>query len=69
MPSVNSKELVDEIIASNGVYQDDPPVQSIVEYTNAWGRPCYGLNYSSRDDYTETEFVRNPKIIFVRKES
>ncbi len=69
MPTINSKAMVDELIANNGVYQDDPPVQSIVEYTNAWGKIAYGLNYSSRDDYTETQFVRNPKTIFTRKES
>lgn len=67
MPTITSQTLVKEIIDGNGVYETDPPVQSIVEYTSSFGGTCCGLNYSKYDAYYETEFVRNPKTIFTRK--
>lgn len=68
MPTIESKEIVDQLIANNGHYLDDKPVQSIVEYQNAWGGTCYGLNYNSLNNYGPSDFVINPKTIFTRKE-
>jgi hypothetical protein len=67
MPTINSKEMVDQIIKDNGHYLDDKPVQSIVQYTNMWGKVAYGLNYNSLNNYGPSDFIRNPKTIFTRK--
>jgi hypothetical protein len=69
MPTINSKSMVDLLIRNNEIYEDDKPVKSIVEYTNAWGGVCWGLNYNSLNNYGPSDFVINPKTIFVRKES
>lgn len=68
MASINDRATVDQLIANNGQYEDDSPVDMIVEYTNAWGGTTYGLVYpqDNPNRYAETEFVRNPKVIFVR---
>lgn len=66
MPTIDSKHLIDEIIANNGVYMDDPQIVKIVAYTNAWGKTSYGLIYEGmrNDNYSETEYVRNPHTIW-----
>ena len=32
MATIESKEIVDELIANDGEYRDDPPVYYIVQY-------------------------------------
>jgi hypothetical protein len=68
MATISNKGLVDDIIKGNGVYQGDPLVYSIVEYQSAFGGTCYGLNYTPENQYLASEYVREPKIIFERKE-
>ena len=69
MPTINSRKIIDEIIAANGrQYSDEPPVVRIVQYTNAWGNIAYGVVWEGMDDPyrydRETEFVQNPKVIW-----
>jgi len=73
MSTINSKEIIDEIIANHGYYSDDPRVYMIVEYTNAYGNKTWGVTWINelperRERYLEeTKYVRNPKIIWQAK--
>jgi hypothetical protein len=74
MATINDKKMIDKMIAANGaLYDDEPPVVKIVEYTNAWGNIAWGLVFDSEhpsrhDRYeVETKYIRDPKVIFVRK--
>lgn len=71
MSTINSKEIIDKIIAGNGIYPGDEhcsPIVRIVEYTNAWGGTCWGTETQRElGKYHPTEFVRNPKVIWERK--
>lgn len=50
MSSINSRELVDKLIASNGRYGGDPQVVEILQYNNIFdGGVTYKLLYK-RDD-------------------
>jgi hypothetical protein len=53
MATVNSRAIVDEVIAGNGVYPGDehiPPVVRIVQYENQFdGGIAYGLIYRGED--------------------
>ena len=52
MATVNSKAIVDEIIAGNGIYPGDEhmPVVRIVQYNNQFdGGIAYGLIYKGED--------------------
>lgn len=67
MPTVNSRKMVDQLIAARGRYPGDSMrVVRIIEYTNAWGGTAYGLVYEGMpwDAYQATEFVRNPKELW-----
>lgn len=70
MSTIDSRNIIDEIIKLNGYYEDDPRVYMIVEYTNAYGNITYRVtwineNSSYRTRYlNETEYVRNPKVIW-----
>lgn len=70
MPTINSKKIIDEMIKGDGHYYDDTRAYMIVEYTNAWGGITWGVTYETEPEQskfkylTETEFVRNPKIIW-----
>lgn len=72
MATIDSKHVIDEIIANNGHYEGDPQVHRIVEYRNAFGNTTWGVTWSNehphaRDRYLiETEYVRNPKSIWCR---
>ena len=52
MPSLDSKEIAEQIIASNGQYMDDPPVIAVFTYLNNWGGTTYYLAY--RDAHIES---------------
>jgi hypothetical protein len=68
MSTVTNKELVDEIIAGNGYYFDDPRVLLITEYTNMEGvRECWGLDYRLPTEYYPTVFVNDPVVIWRAK--
>ncbi len=70
MATVNSRDIVDRIIAGNGIYPGDEDllVIKIVRYTNAWGKIAYGLVYERDGDHDryerETEYVRAPEVIW-----
>lgn len=70
MATIDSKKLIDEIIAANGYYYDDPRVYMVVEYTNFNGNITWGITYVTESSkmrtryLDETEYVRNPKVIW-----
>jgi hypothetical protein len=58
-----SKALADTLVANNGSYADDPRVMRIVEYTNAWGKLAYGIEYEWEvGRYHESEYVHAPRV-------
>jgi hypothetical protein len=58
-----SKELADQLVAGDGYYADDTRVLRIVEYTNAWGKLAYGIEYAGQvGKYAESEYVNSPKV-------
>jgi hypothetical protein len=74
MASITQKNIVDEIIKGNGVYEDDSPVVKIVEYTDNWGGTNWGLVYQldldaglSYNRYEDSPHCHDTKVIFERK--
>ena len=62
------KTLADKIIANNGYYADDPRVARVIEYTNMAGVQDFAIEYPhERGRYRESEFARNPKVIWEAK--
>jgi hypothetical protein len=72
MSTINNKKIIDELIANNGRYSDDPQAVMIVEYTNAWGKMAWGVTWENepferqRRYLDASEYVINPKIIWQR---
>jgi len=67
MPTV-SKGLADVIVKRDGYYSNDPRVTRIVEYTNMAGLQAFGLEYEHElGEYTESVYVRNPKVYWEAK--
>lgn len=65
MPTVNSKDLVDRIVAADGYYMDDSRVLRITEYTTVDGATAYGLEYANQVDrhmYRPSQYVNNPRV-------
>ena len=72
MATIDSKGIVDAIIAANGKqYEDEPAVSRIVEYANANGRRTWGVTWENERDQFRyervTEYVRDPVVIFELK--
>jgi hypothetical protein len=65
--TITSKHIIDEIIADNGKYEDDPLVVKIVEYSNMFnGELAWGIIYAHEDlnRYHESSACINPKTIW-----
>lgn len=68
MATINDKNLIDKLIANDGYFEDDERAAQIVEYTNKWGQVTWGITWRTNADIHkyeyETEYVRNPKVIW-----
>lgn len=62
-----SKELAEQIIAQDGYYEDDPRVQQVVKYLNAFGGESWAILYArdvAGNRYAPSEYVRSPQIVW-----
>jgi hypothetical protein len=67
MATINSIEMVEDIIANNGYYEGDPRVVRIVRYNNQFnGAKAYGLIYAGDDPdrYHKSPACINPETIW-----
>ena len=74
MATIDSKHIIDELIASDGYYPDDPRVYAIVEYTNAYGNKTWGVTWildRDKEKYmlANPPYVNNPKVIWHQDKS
>jgi hypothetical protein len=70
MATITQKEIVDEIIAADGQYYDDPLVVKVVQYENMFnGDLAWGIIYHGEDPmrYHNAPACHNPKTIWVHK--
>lgn len=68
MATIDSKDIVEAVI--QGKYADDQPTQ-VVQYTNAWGTPTWGVTFrgEDRNKYLyESEYIQAPKIIWTMEQ-
>lgn len=67
MATITSRHIIDEIIADDGKYMDDPLVVKIVEYSNMFnGGLAWGIIYAHEDlnRYHESGACINPHTIW-----
>jgi hypothetical protein len=66
MATINSREIVDEIIKGDGYYPGDTRVVKIVAYQNQWGGLSYGLIYEGDDPmrYHNAPACHNPLTLW-----
>ena len=73
MATIDDKRIIDDIIKNHGYYEYDPRVSQIVEYTNQFGKVTWGVTWSNELPIRqiryeqETQYVRNPKVIWKAK--
>jgi hypothetical protein len=49
MSTMDSKKIVDQMIANHGHYEDDPQAIEIASFHNDWGKLSYHVSYSVRE--------------------
>ena len=71
--STVDKNFADRMVKCGGVmYPGDPmepPVNRIVEYTNAWGKKAYGMTFQGQDPdkyMRRSEYVQAPCVYWDR---
>lgn len=71
MPSFNSKEIVDKIIAGNGHYDTDPQALEVCQYQTPEGGTAYHVAYTERDRFNlrTSPFVHNINVLWERDEN
>lgn len=63
-----SKELADKLVSQDGYYSDDPRAIRIMEYTTAWGKQAYGVEYPGQlGKYSPSEYINDPKVYWEAK--
>lgn len=62
MPTVDSREVILEMLQNNGTYPGDPQMFSIWTYVNDWGNRAYKLIYGDIPIRKEIEFVKSPYV-------
>lgn len=70
MATIDSKDIIDNIIANKGFYEGDPQVYMIVEYINAYGNKTWGVTWCNEQKQRKTryleesQFINKPKVIW-----
>lgn len=66
MPSIDSKEFIDQLIRDEGQFEDDMPVIAIHQYTNNWGGLTYHIAYISEEitSLKNSPFCHDIKLIW-----
>jgi hypothetical protein len=78
--TIDYPEMIEAIIAGNGVYPGDEnlpagPVVRIVQYTNAWDQRTHGVVYQAEADagrlhrYEQvSDRIKDPVVVWTRPE-
>ena len=70
MATIDNEEMIRNLIANNGHFEDDPRVYQIVEYTNYNGRLTWGVTWKNESlnrlhrYEIPSEYVIAPKVIW-----
>ncbi len=63
--TIDSRQIVREIIMNNGFYQGDPQVQRVYSYVNAWGKKTWHVHWHDTP-LLESEYVKQPTLLWER---
>jgi len=69
MSTISSRPIIEKLIACDGCYEDDPPVETIIEYKNAFnGEIAWVICYDVRTvaNALLSSAVGEPEIIWTR---
>lgn len=67
LPTITSKAIIDKLIECNGRYEDDPPVEAIIEYQNVFnGETCWSVVYDAAGVARTllSPHLNNPRLIW-----
>lgn len=70
MSTIDSKQVITQIMDNNGYYQDDPRVYQIVKYVNASGNITWGVTWENEPEVARhryeypTDFILDPTVIW-----
>lgn len=68
MPSINSTEIVKEMLKENGTYPGDPQAFAISEYTNDWGGRTFhiAMHLQELSSLYDSPHCRDIKTLWMR---
>jgi len=65
MSTIDSSNIILEMLENNGVYPGDPQCEVIYQYTNLWGKTTWAVYWSSGyAELFESPAVLNPVLLF-----
>lgn len=66
MARIQSKEIIDQMIASAGKYEDDPAALAIFEFETTKGVTSWSVCYNGIDvaSVLSSPHVRNPRLLW-----
>ena len=63
MSTIDSKEIIYELLEHDGIYPGDPRCSYIFSYENSWGNLTQAVFWGSHDMHA-SPFVRNPQLLW-----
>jgi hypothetical protein len=70
MASIDSREIIDEMIANDGTYPGDPQATQLSQYINDWGGITYHIAMTPRDvqNLYDSPHCHDVKVLWKRKD-
>lgn len=62
--TIDSTNLIFEMLTNNEHFSDDPQAFSIWSYTNMEGNQTHAVFYTADHDMLESPFVRDPRLLW-----
>ena len=67
MATIDSKDIIRDLLLNNGKYQDDPQAYSVWSYRNQFGNMTQAVFWKQENDMLESPFVLSPQLLWSRR--
>ena len=64
MATIDDKDIIKNLLLSDGHFEDDPSATSIWSYMNSWKKETQAVFWRGENDILSSPFVHEPKLLW-----